>query len=140
MSGKRGQKGTGSIEISEKFNADFMAELDGRVKVSKTLRQRLGSLASDLGGIEQLSYREQSISRRCVHLERQVERFEMTLAHGGTLPDFQSYLSAITTLSSLYSKLGKQDLKRQPKMLGTIPERMAAMHRVEQDGICIVTS
>ena len=98
-----------------------MAELDGRVRVARSLRDRLRALTSDLGGVTNLSYQEQSVCKRAVHLERLIEKKESTLAHNGTV-DENSYYSAITTLSSLFSKLG---LKRRPKVIGTLAELLS---------------
>lgn len=124
MSGKQGQQGTKATEISERYDGDFMSELDGRVRLAKNLRQRLRALTNDLGGLKDLSYMEQSLCKRAVHLERLIEKRELSLAHGGSV-DEQSYLSAITTLSSLFSKVG---LKRRAKVIGgTLASRLAAL-------------
>ncbi len=118
MSGKRGQKGTGSTEIADRYSADFLEELDGRVRTAKTLRQRLRALIADLGGESELSYQEMSLVKRCIHVERLLERRESTLAHGASIDD-QAYFSGITTLSSLFTKLG---LKRRAKPVQTIEQ------------------
>jgi len=95
-----------------------MAQLNGRVRVARSLRDNLRALMNDLGGPGNLSYQEQSLCKRAVHLERLIAKRELTLAHGGTL-DENCYYSAITTLSSLFSKVG---LKRRPKVVGTLAE------------------
>ncbi len=118
MSGKPGQKGAKPTEIAARYNESFIGELDGRVRVARTLRDRLRALTNDLGGTSALSYQELSLCKRAVHLERLIEKRESTLAHGGTL-DENSYYSALTTLSSLFSKVG---YKRRPKIVGTLAE------------------
>jgi hypothetical protein len=116
VSGIKGQQGTGAKEIGEQYSANFMDELDGRYRTAKTLKQRLRALTNDLGGTTELSYQELSLIQRCIHLERLLERRESTLAHGGAIDD-QSYFSGITTLSSLFSKLG---LRRRAKQVRSL--------------------
>src|SRR5262245_37918708 len=120
MSGKPGQKSEKATEIAEHYDVDFLESMDGRVRTVRTLRQRLGQLTADLAGFDSLSYMERSLCRRIIHLERLLERREMTLSHGGSIDD-QAYFSGITTLSSLYTKLG---LKRRAKVIGTSAEQL----------------
>ena len=102
MSGKPGQQTTKATEIAPRYSETFMEELDGRYRTAKTLRQRLRDLTNDLGGIAVLSYQEHSLCKRAVHLERVVERFESTLAHGGSV-DYGHYFGLINALSGLIS-------------------------------------
>ena len=118
MAGKQGAKSDKATEVPDRYDHDFMAQLYGRVKVARTLRDRLRALTNDLGGTSALSYQELSLCKRAVHLERLIEKREATLAHGGTL-DENSYYSALTTLSSLFAKVG---YKRRPKVVGTLAE------------------
>lgn len=90
-----------------------MESMDGRVRVARELRDRLHALASDLGGLASLSYQEQSLCKRLVHLERLVELKELKLAQGGRL-DENLYFNAINSLSGLLTKIG---LKRRVKVL-----------------------
>ena len=129
MSGKKGQKGLGSVDINPQYSQDFIEELDGRVRTARTLKDRLRALASDLGGVSELSYQERSLVKRCIHLERLIEKQEMTLAQGGTVND-QSYYSGITTLTSLFSKLG---LRRRARPVENLMDyTKAKMTEVEQ--------
>jgi hypothetical protein len=96
--------------------------MDGRGRTVRTLRQRLGSLISDLGGAPQLSYQEKSLCKRLIHLERLIERKESTLAHGGNIVE-SDYLNAINTLSGLCSKIG---MKRRAKPVGTLAQLLGA--------------
>ncbi len=115
MAGKEGQKSVKATEVPERYDGDFLESMDGRIRTARTLRDRLRGLTNDLGGLANLSYQEQSLCKRAVHLERLIERKESTLAHNGTL-DENAYLSAITTLSALFTKIG---LKRRAKLIGT---------------------
>ena len=90
-----------------------MSELDGRVRVAKSLRERLNSLVSDLGGPAELSYQELSLCKRAIHIERLIEKDELSMAHGGVVDRFAT-IAAINTLTSLFSKIG---LKRRAKIL-----------------------
>lgn len=118
MAGKQGQRSQKDTEIVALYDAEFMSQLDGRVKVARTLRQRLGALTNDLGGLANLSFQEQCICKRVVHLERLIEKKEMALAHNRKV-DEGCYYAAITTLSALLSKVG---LKRRPKLVSTLAE------------------
>jgi len=129
MAGKPGQQGTGRREIKERYRPDFLDELDGRYKDARTLRDRLRALTADLGGAAELSYQELSLVKRCVHLERLLEKRESTLAHGGTIDD-QGYFTGITTLASLFVKLG---LKRRAKPVQSLSEYLRTGHRAGID-------
>ena len=60
-----------------------------------------------------LSYQERSLCKRAIHLERLIEKRELTLALNGAV-DEPGYFNAINALSGLYTKLG---LKRRVKQL-----------------------
>lgn len=111
MAGKAGCKSQKALDVDTRYREDFLDTMDGRTEVSRTLRQRLGQLTSDLGGLNNLSYQERSLCRRIIHLERQLDKKELSLAHNSPI-DEQSYYTAINTLSSLFSKLG---LKRRAR-------------------------
>jgi hypothetical protein len=113
MAGKQGQLSTKATEVETRFDDRFMQELDGRCEVARDLRDRFRALVSDLGGLSTLSYQEQSLCRRLIHLERLVELKELKLAQGGRL-DENLYFCGINALSGLLSKIG---LKRRVKVL-----------------------
>jgi hypothetical protein len=116
MGGKQGAKSDKATEIAERYHEDFMSQLDGRVRVARTLRDRLRALTNDLGGVGGLSYQELSLCKRAVYLERLIEKKELSLAHNGTI-DQNLYFSAINSLSALFNRLG---LKRRPKLLNGV--------------------
>jgi hypothetical protein len=87
--------------------------MDGRSEVARTLRDRLQALSADLGGWSSLSYQEQSLCKRLIHLERNVELKELRLAQGNRV-DENLYYCGLNALSGLWSKLG---LKRRVKIL-----------------------
>jgi hypothetical protein len=116
MSGKVGQRSVKAIEITQLYDENFMASMDGRTLVARELRDRLHALAADLGGWMSLSYQERSLCRRLIHLERLVEQKELKLATGGRFRpmDENVYFNSINSLSGLLSKIG---LKRRVKIL-----------------------
>ena len=95
-----------------------MSELDGRVRVARSLRERLGALVSDLGGPAGLSYQELSLCKRAIHIERLIEKDELSMAHGGVVDRFAT-IAAINTLTSLFSKIG---LKRRARKIQSLEE------------------
>jgi hypothetical protein len=113
MSGKPGQQTTKGTEVADKYDGDFVEALDGRYRTARTLRQRLSQLTADLGGLAELSYQERSLCRRAIHLERHIEKKELSLAHGGTI-DENTYLTSVNVLSGLFTKIG---LKRRARTL-----------------------
>ena len=113
MAGKQGMKSEKETDVSAKHTPGFLEDMDGRTEVSRTLRQRLGALVSDLGGLDALSYQERSLCKRVIHLERLIEKRELSLAHNGII-DESGYFVAINVLNGLFTKLG---LKRRAKTL-----------------------
>ena len=113
MAGKQGMKSEKETDVSAKHTPGFLEDMDGRTEVSRTLRQRLGALVSDLGGLDALSYQERSLCKRVIHLERLIEKRELSLAHNGII-DESGYFVAINVLNGLFTKLG---LKRRAKIL-----------------------
>ncbi len=100
-------------DISTRYGEAFLDEMDGRSPVYKMMSQRLFSLVTSLGGIDGLSYQERSLCKRAIHLERLIEKRELTLALDGTI-DEPGYFNAVNVLSGLYSKLG---MKRRTKTI-----------------------
>ena len=111
-------KGEKPTEVQKRYEAGFLDSMDGRTEVTRSLRQRLGQLVADLGGVSNLSYMEQSLCKRVVHLERLIEKRELTLAHGGAV-DENLQLTTINCLSGLFSKLG---LKRRARKIQSLDE------------------
>lgn len=130
MAGKRGQRSELPTDVDPRYTDDFLEAMDGRARVARTLRDRMRALLADLGGPDQLSYMERSLVKRAIHVERLIEKRELTLAHGGTVDD-QAYFSGITALSSLFSKLG---LKRRAKQLPSLHE-YAAQSKAESESM-----
>lgn len=129
MAGKPGQKSALTTEVGPRFSEDFLEAMDGRGVIVRTLRQRLGQLTADLGGLAQLSYQERSLCRRIVHLERMIEKRELVLARGGTV-DENVYLTSLNTLSGLFGKIGFQ---RRPKMIQDLAKQIQLERRADAE-------
>lgn len=100
-------------DIPARYDEAFLEEMDARSEVYKMMSQRLGALVTSLGGLDGLSYQERSLCKRAIHLERLIEKRELTLALDGTI-DEPGYFNAVNVLSGLYSKLG---MKRRTKLI-----------------------
>ena len=69
-------------EIPAQFSEDWLSKLDGRTRIARAVRDRLGELYADLGGEDSLSYQERSLCKRIVWLEALIETQELALARG----------------------------------------------------------
>ncbi len=105
MSGKPGQKTTKPTVVSGQFTPGFLADLDGRSVVARGLKANLDALMTDLGGEDMLSYQQQSLCERVVHLEALIRGMETGLARGEDIAP-SSYAQMINSLVGLYRTLG----------------------------------
>ncbi|WHZ25321.1 MAG: hypothetical protein OJF51_000116 [Nitrospira sp.] len=127
MGGKNSGIGTKPTDISKRYRADFIQKMDGRVTAVKALHERFNALASDLGGLESLSFQEQSLCKRIVFLERHIERMELIVAKGGTV-EVHAYIASINALAGLLSKIG---LRRRAKKIPPLHEYIEARKQLE---------
>ena len=111
MAGKQGMKSSKANQVSDRFAVDYLEQLDGRGRVARAIRHRLGSLEQALGG--DLSPQQTSLAKRAVFLEAQLERWELDFANGEDV-SVPSYLQAINSLIGLYRTLG---IERQAKSI-----------------------
>ena len=107
------KKGKTLANFPERYAKDFIHEMDGRVRVVKTIREDLDTLYAALGGKENVSYMEQTLCHKVIYLKWLTGKKEATMIHGGSI-DEASYLNAVNCLSGLLSKIG---LKRRAKTL-----------------------
>ena len=112
MAGKQGQKSTKASEVTKRYRESFLDSMDGRAEVTRTLRERLSVLVSDLGGLDNLSYQERSLCKRIIHLERLIEKDELTLAHNGMI-DRHAHIATVNALAGLYNRIGLKRRSRQ---------------------------
>jgi len=113
MSGKPGMKSALLDELPARYSEDFLAGMDGRVKLVKELRARLRQLQADLGGEAMLSYAKQSLCKRAIFIEARIEDFEARLAQGSDA-ELGSYIQMTNSLLGLLKTLG---LERKAKEL-----------------------
>ena len=111
MPGKAGMKSDLPRELPERYSEDFLSGMDGRVRLVKELRARLRQLQADMGGESTLSYARQSLSKRAIFIEAQLEDFEMQLAQGNDV-ELGSYIQMTNSLIGLFKTLG---LERKAK-------------------------
>ncbi len=105
MSGMKGQSSTKPKEVPVEYVEDFLATMDGRAGLARTLRYRLRALMSDLGGQGNLTYQQRSLCKRAIHLERLLEQKELALMQDEKM-DVNAYLNGVNVLSGLFSRLG----------------------------------
>jgi len=125
--GKGQGKSSLPIDVPRRYEEGFLEEMDGRGEVVKLLRQRLAQLTGDLGGLDGLSYQERSLCKRIIHLERQLDKKELSLAHDTPI-DESSYYNAINALSGLFAKIG---LKRRAKLVNSLSAVLNAAKQPE---------
>lgn len=120
MTGKKGMRSGLKTTLPVRYGQDFVTQLDGRCRLSKTVSVRLEALEGDLGGV--LSHAQRSLCRRAVWLELCAEHEEARIAEGGGV-DIGPHTQLVNTLLSIYKSLG---LKRQPKPSPTLRDYLAA--------------
>jgi len=102
--------------IPAEFEARFLEHLDGRSRVARIIRERLGAVADDQGGEDQMSYAKRSLLRRAIWLELVVERRETEAAEGLEI-DMAAQTQMLNTLMGLWKSIG---LERKAKPLETL--------------------
>ena len=105
------KKGKTLVNFPDRYAKDFIHEMDGRVRVVKTIREDLDALYAALGGKENVSYMEQTLCQKVIYLKWLTGKKEAAMIHGGSI-DETSYLNAVNCLSGLLTKIG---LKRRAK-------------------------
>lgn len=105
--------------IPDRYSPDFADRLDGRTLVARTIRERIETIESDMGGAESLSHARRSLIRRTVWLEAVIEHSEQKLAAGEGI-DLGGHTQAINTLIGLYRLLGLERRQRPVKRLREI--------------------
>lgn len=112
MSGVPGQRSTKQVNIARGYGRNTLDDLDGRFKPVREAKARWHQLASDLGGVTELSYQKQSLLWRFVFLEGWIEDQERRMLQGQTV-DESKWLSALGSFTSLLSRIGLERKARQ---------------------------
>ncbi|WP_026148105.1 hypothetical protein [Thioalkalivibrio sp. HL-Eb18] len=96
---------TRQAETPSRYSSGWIDKLDGRTRLAQAARERLDALQADLGGADALSYQRQSICKRVVWLEVQIEQREAALARGEEI-DEARHANNINTLTGLLKAIG----------------------------------
>ena len=113
-------------EIPNKYSADWLEKLDGRTTLARAVNERYESLATDLGGIDALSYQKRSLCKRAIWMEAIIEQQEAALARGQEV-DQGKLTQAVNTLSGLWKTLGlERHAKDVPSLSDYLSKREAS--------------
>ena len=109
--------------IPEQYRADWLDQMDGRLGMVKVIKDRLGMLTDDLGGVEQMSYQRRSLCRRVVWLEALIEQQEIALSRGEEI-DQGKWTQAVNSLMGLLKTVGLERVAQDvPSVTTWIKER-----------------
>ena len=105
-----------SKAIPEQFQTGWLTALDGRLSLARELRERYQALTDDLGGADQLSYAQRSLSERALWLEYWLATQERELAAGAEF-DVARWTQAANSLQGIFAKLGLHRVARDAMTL-----------------------
>jgi len=109
------------VNVPRGYRRNTLDDLDGRYRPVREAKARWSQLASDLGGINELSYQKQSLLWRFVFLEGWIEDQERRMIQGQAV-DESKWLSALGSFTSLLSRIG---LERKARGISPL-ERLRA--------------
>ena len=107
MAGRLGMKSLLNKDIPSVHVKDWLAKMDGRRGVVKQMKARWRELATNLGGMEHLSYQERSLSLRLIHVEAWIAAQEARVVRGEPINE-NAWFQALNAYSGLLAKLGLQ--------------------------------
>lgn len=97
----------------ERYQRGFLTQLDQRTAIAQDLQQRFDAYASDLGGVDRLSYAQRSLLEHCLFLQYWLNQQEQALATGSGEFDSAKYAQALNTVQGLFNKLGLHRIARE---------------------------
>ena len=97
--------------LPERFETGWLAKMDTRMALVRELRARLDALATDLGGMQALSYQQRSLCERAIFVEYLLARQERELIEDGDF-DAGAWVQAVNALSGLFNRLGLERVKQ----------------------------
>lgn len=113
-----------------KFQPGFVGELDGRTLLARALRQRFEAIASDLGGVEELSTLKSSLLERLVWLEATLAQIEsgLAVAQDPKLVNevLARWIQAVNSFTGIAKTLGLERSSRQNPWLDFDANRQPA--------------
>lgn len=117
MAGYKGQASDKATAIPRKYSDDYLSTMDQRTSTVRALKSRYKQLKSDLGN--DVSYQQNSLMKRVIHLEGVIETTEQALMNGEQI-NFNQYLNSINSLTGLLKTLGLHRRKPPVKSLNEI--------------------
>jgi hypothetical protein len=111
MPSRPGTRNRLKTTLPVRYGQDFVALLDRRCRLSRTVRDRLQALVDSLGGESGLSHQQMSMCKRAIWVELLVEDQESRVAAGEGV-DGALHTQLVSSLLSLYRLLG---VKRQAR-------------------------
>jgi hypothetical protein len=115
MPSKPGTRNRLKTTLPVRYGQDFVTLLDGRCRLSRTVRARLQALVSDLGGEGGLSHQQKSMCKRAIWIELLVEDQESRVAAGEGV-DGALHTQLVTSLLAIFKALGLKRQAREAKL------------------------
>ena len=112
MAGKQGQKSMKGTRAPAQFKKDTLSTLDGRVRAVREVKARWNQLASELGGVVDLSCQKQSLLWRFTFLESWIQDQERRMLQGEAV-DEARWLMALNSFTGLLQRIGLERKARQ---------------------------
>jgi hypothetical protein len=113
------------VTLPATYKPGFLARMNQRQVLGRTLKERVGRIVADRGGVEGLSYVQASRIQRFVFLEALIEFGEQRLARGEAI-DIGTHVQAINTHVLLGERIGSE---RKPRNVRTLADVMRAAPR-----------
>ena len=98
-------------DLPEQYRSDWLEAMDGRRGTVKAIKERLGMLTDDLGGVDAMSYQRRSLAKRVVWLEAMIEQQEAAISRGEEV-DAGKWTQGVNTLIGLLKTLGLERVAR----------------------------
>jgi hypothetical protein len=105
-------------------NGAVFLDKDRRTMAARRFRDLFGGIASDLGGIEQLSVAQTQVAKRCAMISVQCEMMESAAVKGDPL-DLNTFATLTNVLGRSFQRLG---FKRVPKDVATLESYLATAY------------
>lgn len=112
-------------DIPTGYSSDWLEKLDGRTRLAQAVQSRYHALATDMGGLESLSYQKRSLAKRIVYMEAIIEQQEAALARGEEINQGRM-IQSVNTLIGLLKTVGLERVARDVPDLQTYLARREA--------------
>ena len=125
MAGKQGQRSLKGTRAPAQFKKDTLSTLDGRVRAVREVKARWNQLASELGGVADLSCQKQSLLWRFTFLESWIQDQERRMLQGEAV-DEARWLMALNSFTGLLQRIGLERKARQISPLERLRQQPSA--------------